>query len=695
MKYYLICWCLFFGQSLKGSTLTDSLIGAIAHLETTQQAAIYNQTAQALRKQFPDSAIYYAESGLVIAAQHQQTNQQLTAYNILGLAHKQLGHHEIAKQYFLDGYAISLEQQDVKHQASLTGNLGNLLFDMGELEPSLEYHTLSLKAEEQLDNQEGIIASYITIGVVYVELNNMEKAFQYFEDAKTVAEKIEHHYYAQFCHNNIGMLYMNQKDFNKALPYFERSLELSETLGLKSNIAASYNSIGACYQEMNDIGQSLKHLKKALAIREELQDERGMAITHGNIGEAYFMVKNYALAFTNYQQGLELTQKSKVKPMIRDFNKMLADRYAELKQFDQAYTYYAVYANLKDSILNEETMRQVSEFEAKYENEKKQKEIELLNKDKALQVVEIARKDTQRNLLGVSIFALVLIAGFIFYGYFQKRKDNQILGAQKKEIEGQNKAITDSIRYAKRLQQAILPSSKLISQHIPEHFILFRPKDIVSGDFYWMEEKNGKIYLAVVDCTGHGVPGAMVSMVGNNGLNRYVLGSDLKHPAEILDHLSDYVEDTFRMEISQYDNSIHEKVKDGMDISLCMLDYNTKTIEFSGAYNSLLCISDGELTEIKADRQPVGAYQNRQPFTNHVHSLKSGAMYYLLTDGYLDQFGGPRNKKFTKRRFKELLLDIYDKPAAEQQQRLANALDEWQGETQQVDDISVMGIRVG
>lgn len=258
---------------------------------------------------------------------------------------------------------------------------------------------------------------------------------------------------------------------------------------------------------------------------------------------------------------------------------------------------------------------------------------------------------------------------------------------QKEIVEEKNRDIMDSIRYAKRLQDAILPTDEYIRDCFKEAFVFFRPKDIVSGDFYFVRKIDRKVYFAAVDCTGHGVPGAFVSIVGNNGLNRALKEYGLNKPGEILDKLTELVVDAFRQEGMS-------DVKDGMDISLCCLNLDTQVLEFSGANNPLYVISGDELTEIKANKQPVGLFEDKVSFTNHEIQLKENDVVVLFSDGYADQFGGPQGKKYKYSKFKNFLIDHSQEPLSDVYRQLVAEFDEWIEGHEQIDDVCVLGIRV-
>lgn len=285
-------------------------------------------------------------------------------------------------------------------------------------------------------------------------------------------------------------------------------------------------------------------------------------------------------------------------------------------------------------------------------------------------------------------FALGIILCFLLGFYFVgiTREYEAIIVRQKEEISSTNMEITDSIAYAKRIQKAILPPDKLVKEHLPDSFILYKPKDIVAGDFYWVEKAGGQIFFAVADCTGHGVPGAMVSVVCNNALNRSFHEPGQHSPAEILNKTRESV-------IREFAKS-EEEIKDGMDISICAYNPLTRQLQWAGANNPLLIFRSGTLTEVRPDKQPIGNFTVEQPFTNHTFVLEKDDLIYIFSDGYPDQFGGPRGKKLKYPAFKELLLSNAGKTMEEQKALLDDALEDWKGKLSQVDDICVMGVRI-
>ena len=298
------------------------------------------------------------------------------------------------------------------------------------------------------------------------------------------------------------------------------------------------------------------------------------------------------------------------------------------------------------------------------------------------------------SVIGIAV--IILGFGFITYRQYQaKKKANILLEEQNIEIKQQRdqifqqkQEITDSIEYASRIQDAVLPRDMILNK-LQDHFILFKPRDIVSGDYYWMTQKDGKTVILAADCTGHGVPGAFMSMLGISFMNEIVNKSDMTQPNEILNKLRDNVV-----------NSLHQtgeegETQDGMDLALCVINNNKSKLQYSGAYNPLFLIRDDKLTEYKPDKMPIGIYKEKTgSFTNHEIDIREGDIFYMFSDGYVDQFGGPKAKKFMARKFKDLLLSIFHKPMKEQKEILDNILEDWKGEIDQIDDILVMGFKI-
>jgi len=316
------------------------------------------------------------------------------------------------------------------------------------------------------------------------------------------------------------------------------------------------------------------------------------------------------------------------------------------------------------------------------------KEEEIRSQDEKI-VLQADAIQKQKIIIVASVITMLLLFGLVYFiwrNYRFKKRANILLRSQRDQIAYQKKHITDSIQYAKKIQAAILPSLELFTDRL-EHFVLFKPRDIVSGDFYWVDEVDDNLIIIAADCTGHGVPGAFMSMLGVSLLNEIILNQGITQPDEILNRLRDQI-------IIALKQDPESKIKDGMDMTVCVLDRSRKKLLYSGAENPLCHISDGKLNLVRADKMPVAIHEIMDPFTLHEVNLKEGDTFYTFSDGYADQFGGPKQKKFMSRNFRNLLLTVQDLPMLEQGRRIDEVFEEYRSETDQVDDVVVIGVRV-
>lgn len=301
----------------------------------------------------------------------------------------------------------------------------------------------------------------------------------------------------------------------------------------------------------------------------------------------------------------------------------------------------------------------------------------------------VCYKQAHRNMYFLVTGLIIVIAFVALKLLSTNKKNNKILKAQNEIIEEKNKSITDSINYAKRLQNAILPPKDIVDNILPEYFILYQPKDIVSGDFYWVSHHDSKFMAAAIDCTGHGVPGALLSIVGHNAINQTVNELGITQPSKVLESMNSIIKKILHQDKGS-------DIKDGMDMALCTFDKQTYVLEYAGANNPVYIISEGKLNIIKASKLTVGSMQDNitEPPINHSVQLKKGDSFYIFSDGYVDQFGGMDNKKFKTSRFQELLISINNLSMRNQKNMIQTKFKEWQGINEQVDDVMVIGIRV-
>jgi serine phosphatase RsbU (regulator of sigma subunit) len=502
-------------------------------------------------------------------------------------------------------------------------------------------------------------------------------------------------------------------------------------------VGYSIANIGLVYKNMGNFYAADTCFVIGKRMIENVQSESGVAMILVAMSTNYNEWGKYRKAIESAEEGLVIAQRIGAKKTQMDAYIEMSKGNASLKNFGKAYEYLLLGNALKDSIWKEEKQKQISELETKYESAKKEKEIVLLTKEKELQKTDlerqdalIAKRETQRNALVAGILLLFILAFVIYRGYRLKKKDNLLLAAQKEEImtqkeeiesqrdeifvqkhiiEEKNKSLTDSIRYAHRIQSALLPSRKALIECCSDFFILYKPRDIVSGDFYWAANKGNVQIIAVADCTGHGVPGALMSMLGITFLNEISRRPESYTAAGILEELRKDVIRSLQQKSEHYKREEtgpadcnEVKVMDGMDIAICIVDRSAGTIQFAGANNGcLIVLPNGETKEMKPDKMPVGIYHGEQkPFLNQSVEVGKEFRLYLYTDGYADQFGGVQGKKYLYSKLRALLSGSVALSPGDQLKLIETELESWLDpastgtrQYEQTDDITVLGLQ--
>ncbi len=503
--------------------------------------------------------------------------------------------------------------------------------------------------------------------------------------------------------SNLGLVYISLEKYGKADTYLKRSVQLSDSLGLTANLMNAYTNLGKLYFHLKDYRKAENYLLESQKIVEKSGDIKSTINGLNNLGEVLIKNQQYENGKKYIEQAIKLAERYDLVDYKSNALYNLADYYSERNDYATAYELLDSVLGLKDAYLSAEKIKQISELETKYKLKQKEDSLQLsiqgINLSKVKQdlaeenerkALEKSKKD--RLLLIGSLILLCLAGGLIFLvvrSSRQRKKANLKLESQKKIIEQRNKDITDSIEYAKNLQTAILPDINLIKEVVPNYVLLYEPRDIVSGDFYWFHESDDKIFLAAADCTGHGVPGAFVSMLCNDALNKVVITLGFRSPGQILSKVNQTVIEAFRKEGASH------QAYDGMDVTLCVLDKKTRNLTFAGAMNRLILIRDQEVIEYKGNKSPIGGRTpiNYQFDTEFIETQPKDAVY-MFSDGYIDQFGGDRGKKFMVKRMKKMLLEIKHMKADDQKEAMKKRLLEWQGSYDRIDDVLVIGFEI-
>lgn len=637
------------------------------------------------------TALYHYRKALKITLDIGHKRGSSSCYLNIGQIYVEQGDYKEAEKYMLNGIKQKEEIDDKRGMASGYNNIGNLYQYQGQYTKALRYHLKALKIREDLKDKVGIAMSYNNIGLVFMSQDKPDEALTYYKNGAKIQEELDDKLGLGNIYNNIGNIYTDRKNHKEALNYYIKSLKVREAVNDKQGMALSYNNIGNTYLLLKNVNAALDYQLKGLKICLSIGEKKGMINGYIGVGNLYTEKGNYETASKNYDTALVIAKELNFKEGILQVYGSYANLFTKTKQFKKAVAYTKLLHNLRDSLLNKENFKQVTELNTKYETDKKEKEILLLTKDQILTEKVLKEQRFIRwgliggmGLLFVSVFS-------IYRRYRFKQKANVILEKQKKEIERKNILITDSIDYAKSIQELILPDQVKIQQLFPESFILYKPKSTVSGDFYWMRKMGSRLICAVTDCTGHGVPGAFMSLLGFNMLENVVKKDKIVQPSKILDALNKEVV----TRLAQSAENIND-IKHGMDIALITIDTDTNQLQYSGAHNPIYIIRNQELIEIKANKMTIG-FDNKDHsilYTNQTMELQKGDMIYLFTDGFPDQIGGPQRKKFYYPPFRELLRSLSLFHPETQRQKLEEAHVNWLGgRFEQTDDILVMGIR--
>lgn len=647
-------------------------------------------------------ALNYSKIGLATALKSKIDKFIATAYNNLSGTYYFMGDYQNALLYNFKTLDVRKKKQkdsttvgSKKSIASTYNNIASIYLNLSNYTKSIEYNLFALKIKEEINDSIGIARAFTNIGNVYDKMNNSAQALKFQQQGLDLMIKLKDDYGTAAGYNNIANIQLKVNNYPKAKYNFEKAIEIRKRIKDDEGLYSTYNNMGELNYELKNYSEAKKYFEMAWEYFSESKDPYVRTSILINLGEVYKYVGEEKRAEEYLKQAITVAQKNKMPEIEKSAYDALAAMFSKSGEFEKAYVNLRKYVEINDTIYKIENSKKVAELQALYDDAHKSNQIATYKKEKVQAELESSKKELelqkQRNFKNILLLGVLILCvlGFLFFNrYALKNKLNRQLELQNHQIAGKNRDITNSINYAKRIQEAILPPKKLVDKFIPHNFILYRPKDIVAGDFYWFERINNISFIAAADCTGHGVPGAMVSVVCSNALNRAVLEFGIIEPGAILDKTRELVLETF--------SKSDEEVKDGMDISLVAIyeNENETIIKWSGANNPLWYVKDGVMKEIKAHKQPIGVTDNASNFPTHTISLTQNDMLFLFTDGYPDQFGGDTAKKFKLKNMSELFASNAHLPVNEQVQIYVNTFDSWKGVLEQVDDVCIIGIKI-
>lgn len=688
-----------------------------------------------------NKALFYLKIAYSIAKELKDDKYLGSFLKRIGYIYYVLGDYTKALEYFQMAIKIYEKYNNETEKAILLENIANVFFDKADYEQALNIYYKVLKIKKKINNKKGISITLTNIANVYVEQGNYTLAIDYyFKALKNLNQAENKHYYGNL-YLNIGNVYNLQEEYLKSLNYYFKALSVYEEVNDKEGKAIVLGNIGTVYKDLKKLDSALNFCHMSLKLCEELNDKLGcinnlinigsiylekkeyykglkfffqaldlkvddkknLAIIYNYIGDAYLKLNYYNKAEYYIKKSIKIAEEINLINYLVYFYKNLFELYFKKKRYKEALETHLKYTEYKDSIYKFESKKALIQKEMQYLFEKQQ-EVEKANYEKKIAIEKEGKKKQRIIIIFVStgFFVTSILAFFIFRALQITKEQKRIIEFAKEEIskqkdlvekqkilvEQKNKEITDSINYAKRIQNIILPDKTIWKSYLPQSFVIYLPRDIVSGDFYWLSVIDDFIFIAVADCTGHGVPGAMVSITCYNALYKAILEEKILNTNEILNKTREIV-------IKSLCHSYQEQLRDGMDICLVRIKREDNIyIQYSGANLPLIIVSDNKLIKINPDKQPIGYSESLSPFTYKNFCLKQGSFLYLFSDGFQDQFGGHENKKIGSKRFRELLLEASKKDVFEQEVYLKNFFYHWKGNENQTDDVTVVGIKI-
>jgi len=646
-----------------------------------------------------DSAILSIKKAIAVSKKHNLNNELITSHIRLAVVYMMTSYHEKSSQELFIALKYAEKQNNLPRQQSIYNNLSALYLKIENIELATKYINLALNLSIKLKNKQGEALAY----------------------------------------GNLAVIENLKKNYHNSLEYQKKALSITNELNLHEESANTYVNISDNYFKLKKYQRSIDNSLVALDYFKKVGSTLQLSVIYVDMGKAYFMLKNYNAAYENLNNALQYSAKKNDKGALVSAYLYLSKLDSTKGDYKNALLNYQKHKTMSDSVLFSSKEKVISEIESKYELQKKENENTLLKEREKTSKTRIRNQHIINIFLIAILIVFLLSTVLIITGNFKIKRINNLLidknteieiknskleeqneeiELQKSNLENQNnelveqkKLITSSIKYALKIQMAVLPDKFQMDYLFNDYFIFFKPFQIVSGDFYWLKKVNHHIILAVGDCTGHGVPGAFLSMLGISSLSEVVNKYQSINAADILNRLRNAIKKALKQ------NNPEMQAEDGMDIALCVLDTQNLTLQYAGAHRPLYLVVENNryqqldvfkessayqlttndthtLIEIKPDKQPIGVFFKETSFTNHQLQLQKGESIYLFSDGFTDQFNENEVDKFSSKRFKELLLSIQENKMRTQKKILKQTFETWKANAAQTDDVLVAGLKL-
>ena len=662
--------------------------------------------ADKLLEKNTDSAIAYIKKSAVASKELKyiygvaKSNSQLVRYYMLK------GLNDSSSYFTSDAIKYALITKDT------TLIISTYLLSSRALSSALQYNKaleLCLKAQKFAESKKNIkykIKIAHDLGYIHSSMLLHGKAILYYKEGLKLSEQEKDTFNFANISARLAGEYSVVKKYDTAMIYNKQSLKYFTLIKHKRGIGVSLVNLAENYNGLKQYDKAIETTLEAIKIRTELGDSYAITILKNNLASCYLKKKNYKKALEAAKESEELSkQQNDIALQIENYSSQYLIYY-NLNNFEKAFDYAYRYINLKDSVNQSTNLATLTELQTRYETDQKEKEIKLLQLENKNAEERSKAESTKRNIILFSTIAglllVMIFAGFMYSRYKTTQKQKHIIELKEKEtqeqknlIEEKQKEILDSINYAKRIQYTLLAHDQFLKDNLNQHFTYFNPKDIVSGDFYWAAKQNNKFYLAVCDSTGHGVPGAFMSLLNIGFLSEAINEKGIEAPNKVFEFVRMKLTETISKEGQQ----------DGFDGILLCINKANNSITYSAANNAPILIkskqvaesepsSVAEIIQLSSDRMPVGIGERKNDFKLHTIEAKAGDMIYLYTDGFADQFGGPKGKKFMYKQLENLLISISHESMEIQKQKLEDVFENWKGDLEQVDDVCMIGVRI-
>lgn len=683
----------------------NSVESAISSLNTTQNDTVRLRLLLFLAENHPIDSVWknYNSKAVQLGTnliKHESFQIKLATAPFLATALNNEGYINLdkneffsARQNFKKAAEICIDYNKRKTLPEIYSNLGACMQKFGRLDRAADYYQMAIKEEELFPNTEVKGAILNNLANIHVALNNNEKALQYFEKFIEHTKALNDQNGLLSAYLNTSIFYGNNRKAEKAMFYAKEAEKLALLLKDEGALYEAITEIGEAYRINNEFDSAYSYFNKSVSLALKENAPEKLATPYYNLGLYWLNKKDTKNAEAYYLRSYSIFDSIHDVFGTKNTAELLVVLYDTLHQTEKSNKFLKISLNAKEIILNRENSNAIVKLELQTAFDLKEAEHKLTQEKNEM---ELKLQKKIRDVFMAGSFLLLLLIILIYFNLRNIKRSKHQLTLKNKEIEKQKMLVIEkqnemisSIHYAQRIQNAILTGDEVWKRIAKEFFIFYQPKDIISGDFYWAHlMPNGRAIFAVADCTGHGVPGGLMSMLGNSFLNEIVVENKIFNAAVILNKLRDKIKNA----LEQKGDAIHQ---DGMDISLCVWNKMDNTLEFAGANNSLFHMRDQRITEFKGSKMPIGTHMNdTTPFVSQTISLQKGDSIYMTSDGLSDQFGGPKAKKYKLSQFTAVLEAMSDLTLEEQGLLLKKDIENWKGELEQTDDICVIGLKV-